>query len=216
MKKLMSIFAAIVLLSAAGGAHAVKYKIHSQINHGGGFGGNVLHNTGTFAHLSDVSGYYHSDTGELHIKYDFVDYHSGHGAPGVVAPTSVEFWGEGFYFDEYGYLDTDNGYASLELKVSNGSDWGGYPILNFADGEICCSGFNPNSLKPHQDGGVVLALWGDNAYYQGIYQGVYGYIGADIRVKLKEVPLPAAVWLFGSAIVGLVGIGRRRNKLQAA
>lgn len=30
-------------------------------------------------------------------------------------------------------------------------------------------------------------------------------------VEITSVPVPAAVWLFGSALVGLVGLGRRKN-----
>jgi hypothetical protein len=32
-----------------------------------------------------------------------------------------------------------------------------------------------------------------------------------IRVEANAVPLPAAVWLFGSALVGFIGFGRRKT-----
>lgn len=33
---------------------------------------------------------------------------------------------------------------------------------------------------------------------------------ADSNVRVNAVPVPAAVWLFGSALVGLISVGRRR------
>ncbi len=35
--------------------------------------------------------------------------------------------------------------------------------------------------------------------------------GGAYQVKLSSVPLPAAFWLFGSALVGFVGFGRRKT-----
>ena len=36
-------------------------------------------------------------------------------------------------------------------------------------------------------------------------------IGAGIEVTTSPVPVPAAVWLFGSGLLGLVGVARRRS-----
>jgi len=38
-----------------------------------------------------------------------------------------------------------------------------------------------------------------------------GVFVVDVAQTLVAVPVPAAVWLFGSGLLGLVGIGRRRN-----
>jgi len=39
------------------------------------------------------------------------------------------------------------------------------------------------------------------------------YVGASVEVS--AVPVPAAVWLFGSGLIGLVGIARRRTPQSA-
>ena len=46
-------------------------------------------------------------------------------------------------------------------------------------------------------------------------QGTITYAGADLAGGGAPVPIPAAVWLLGSGLMGLAGIGRRR-KLQTA
>ena len=37
------------------------------------------------------------------------------------------------------------------------------------------------------------------------------YMGGTLTMEVAAVPVPAAAWLFGSAIVGLAGIGRKRK-----
>ncbi|MBS3951563.1 MAG: VPLPA-CTERM sorting domain-containing protein [Methylomicrobium sp.] len=41
--------------------------------------------------------------------------------------------------------------------------------------------------------------------------GAYGITASLTPTTLNAVPVPAAVWMFGSAIVGLVGFGRRKQ-----
>jgi uncharacterized membrane protein len=39
----------------------------------------------------------------------------------------------------------------------------------------------------------------------------YGYINGELHAfKASPVPVPAAVWLFGSGLLGIIGIGRKR------
>jgi len=38
----------------------------------------------------------------------------------------------------------------------------------------------------------------------------------DLDVSVQAVPVPAAVWLFGSALMGLVGVSRRKSTAVAA
>jgi len=43
-----------------------------------------------------------------------------------------------------------------------------------------------------------------------------GSIGANALITANAVPLPAAVWLFGSALMGLFGVSRRKSTAIAA
>lgn len=40
--------------------------------------------------------------------------------------------------------------------------------------------------------------------------------GATLSVETAVVPLPAAVWLFGSGVIGLLGVARTRNSMRPA
>lgn len=65
------------------------------------------------------------------------------------------------------------------------------------DGEIGGAGFNRAAS--------VLTIWGQTiAFY------LEGDIEAGALLGPPEVPIPGAVWLFGSALTGLAGLRRRR------
>ncbi len=75
-----------------------------------------------------------------------------------------------------------------------------------------------------EDGGPVLAqiVHGDVTTVSGLQAGqVYtmtvtgvadGIWGGQYTGELTVVPLPAAAWLFGTALVGLAGVARRRAR----
>jgi hypothetical protein len=50
-------------------------------------------------------------------------------------------------------------------------------------------------------GGYRNGAWSDTAD---------GYV-----LNVAAVPVPGAIWLFGSAMAGLIGFGRRKNKIAA-
>lgn len=66
------------------------------------------------------------------------------------------------------------------------------------------------------DGLTFLALAGQvySIYLGGAGVGQWSQNVADysLNISTAPVPIPAAVWLFGSALAGLVGLGKRRNK----
>jgi len=68
-------------------------------------------------------------------------------------------------------------------------------------------------------GGSDAEFYGDVIYTGGSMAGSFttGYIdgiisGSDVIAKLGAVvPVPAAVWLFGSGLIGLVAVSRRKS-----
>tara|TARA_R110002072_G_scaffold251495_1_gene410356 strand:+ start:260 stop:916 length:657 start_codon:yes stop_codon:yes gene_type:complete len=49
-----------------------------------------------------------------------------------------------------------------------------------------------------------------NGLFSGIFEHRY-QVDAEITYTYSPVPLPAAAWLFGSALIGLIGVARRRQ-----
>ena len=96
-------------------------------------------------------------------------------------------------------LDADDGHANT---VWHGNSFAGYPFLLRADG-------------------IRIMTWADYDLYgtAGAYlvngsDEIYNYdeLGQIVVVQnLSAVPVPAAVWLFGSGLLGLIGVARRRK-----
>jgi hypothetical protein len=61
-------------------------------------------------------------------------------------------------------------------------------------------------------GGIILNLHGFN----NDWNADFGATRANADIGVSVVPVPAAVWLFGSALFGLVGYGRHTKRKQAA
>jgi hypothetical protein len=59
-------------------------------------------------------------------------------------------------------------------------------------------------LSDAQETDLLAGLW-----YINIHSTVDP--GGEIRGQVEVVPVPAAVWLFGSGLVGLIGIARRKT-----
>jgi hypothetical protein len=117
-------------------------------------------------------------------------------------------------FDGTGFLNPSST-LSVDFDGSNGflTD----TTIGFLPGDICCSGTgDPNSFKDI-GGSLVMSLWGANWDYAGGFDSTRDYpyqgstLGMDLRIELSEVPVPAAVWLFGTGLLGLVGVARRRS-----
>ncbi|MBS3965612.1 MAG: VPLPA-CTERM sorting domain-containing protein [Methylomonas sp.] len=64
---------------------------------------------------------------------------------------------------------------------------------------------NLTTRNPNVHGGTSFAYAGAHS---ALDQGVRGF---NVALTVRPVPVPAAVWLFGSALVGLVGVSRRKH-----
>ena len=54
-----------------------------------------------------------------------------------------------------------------------------------------------------------VTSFGTNSYYVAFENQDGEYLVVDVA-EVPQVPVPAAAWLFGSGLIGLVGIARRR------
>jgi len=91
-----------------------------------------------------------------------------------------------------------NGVDTLSDIDSNSLTIDGDFVLAVFDGANWIGGnINPGSIFTQPDA---------NAYAVNFT----GLGGVEIVVDLAPIPVPAAVWLFGSGLLGLVGVARRR------
>ena len=118
-------------------------------------------------------------------------------------------------FDGSGFLNPS---STLSVDFDGSDGLLADTTIGFLPGDICCNGTgDPNSFKTI-GGSLVMSLWGANWDYGNSqdFDGTSGnttpYLGStlgmDLRVELTAVPVPAAVWLFGSGLLGLVGVAR--------
>lgn len=86
-------------------------------------------------------------------------------------------------------------------------------VQTFLDRDYVTSaaGFNANSFQGVDQTEGFITLWGADGY-----DGIDGFdtaqttLGTDLVMHVvTPVPVPAAVWLLGSGILGLVGLARR-------
>ena len=80
--------------------------------------------------------------------------------------------------------------SSYGTKTDN-KDPGNFSVLNFSN----ASGFNEITFNWSVDSGVDSV----------------GSVGIGDITDITVVPLPAAFWLFGSGLIGLIGIARRKK-----
>ncbi|MDE0929540.1 MAG: hypothetical protein OSA77_02555 [Halioglobus sp.] len=110
-----------------------------------------------------------------------------------------------------------NGKDKLELedKSDRGSISNGGTTLNFNKFKIKLEDNGESALAgttPVADLGMSIVDWGDKAEYEIEWKGSGG---REIKLKgdlssVSAVPIPAAAWLFGSALLALFSIARRR------
>jgi len=217
MKRILS---AVALSACCGAASAATYDITAVLSGSdNGFSFSSLHfagedpnssnpadndgdaSTGTILatfNTTPVSGTYDDLTGNLDMVL------------GLTGGGTVTFVGTGFLFDA-GSPNTLNSVGTLSATFSSPTA----SLLNtdiIFDNSIldCCASANP---APNSFDGTLMSLWGAD-YPPGVIGGVVTgspQIGLDLRIEVAAVPVPAAVWLFGSGLLGLAGIARRRK-----
>ena len=202
------------LVVASFGVNAAVYNISSVLQgNDGGYGFSSFHDANDSTPMSGpkladisgpvISGTYNDMTGAFDAVLTVSD-----AGPNVTLSGTLLFDGSGFLSaSSMIAVDFDGVSANPLLRDT---------VIGFLPGDICCSGAgDPNSFK-NIGGNMVMSLWGADWGYSGDfndalanpYQG--SKLGMDLRIQLTAVPVPAAVWLFGSGLIGLIGLARRK------
>jgi len=213
MIRLIQSSLAVVVLMASGFAQATIFNIIDvQSGTDGGFGYSSFHDSsgsdpmqlGPDGYLADVTavlGGTYDDSGALDVTLELDS-----GAGTVHITGNLIFDGSGI-LGANSFLDLDFTGAGLDPALVDTTIW-------FVGADVCCSGSaDPNSFTTDSNGDLVMSLWGAN-HDDETFSGTYlnSTIGMDLRLELQPVPVPAAVWLFGSGLLGLVGVARRRQQ----
>lgn len=111
-----------------------------------------------------------------------------------------------------------NGYLGPSAFVPTGTSDPGTILAGLSAGVylISVNGTlnDPNAFLP----GELMSLGSSNfeQFSPNTYPHNFEFVvSGDAVSEVPQVPLPAAVWLFGSALVGLGAFGRRRPSVQA-
>ena len=109
---------------------------------------------------------------------------------------------------------TDLGLYGTAVVMSTGTWTDGNPgtsttsILSCTGAAIACGQV---ALGPQAPGVSIGALPMSETDPTVFFSPGDGVNVSDLEWTITPVPLPAAAWLFGSALVGLAGMGRRRK-----
>ena len=210
-------------------ASAALYDVDFALPGGSGFGASLFHDASTGNHMSgdvvgnitpnnpDTTGVYDSITGEFYAEI--------HDVTPVYDTQPNHFTLSGtLLFDANGVLAND---STLFLDFTDGASGKLVDgMMGFKAGYVCCGSTDsdPNSFIQQGESDIFwLTLWGANYNSENPWDGEYDNktnLGMDLRLQLTElpgdrglpqVPVPAAAWLFGSGLLGLVGVARRKN-----
>lgn len=219
MKKIVT---GLALAAFCSTASATLYNIDAVLPGGGGFGASLFHDASGSSVMSGstladipsvdegdyigVSGSYDDVTGAFTVNLN-IDPVVG------VSPSTVTLTGA-LFFDGAGLLNNNYSVAAdfspdVISPLADGN-------IGFLPGYLCCGndGFDPNSFKQSLTGNsMIMSLWGANFSSALPFDGAYDNktnLGMDLRLRLTEVPVPAAAWLFGTGLLGLVGVARRK------
>jgi hypothetical protein len=140
-------------------------------------------------------------------------------------------------FDSFSfYADAASNGKTFDFLVSN--SWSGGSTL-FSSSVVVTTGLNTVMINQAMTAGSLIYALIDYNGFSGstvhftnnLYSGgnsAFGPVGSqtqygsyDLKFNASfsspsAVPVPAAVWLFGSALTGLVGIGKRKKAQLAA
>ena len=99
--------------------------------------------------------------------------------------------------------------AEIALNFSSGPvEYGNYVASFFAAGDNAYPGTVGNAI----DGNLLThTAMGNTSSSDQRLRVTLGFLSSSGPPPVSNVPVPAAVWLFGTALAGFVGISRRRK-----
>ena len=106
---------------------------------------------------------------------------------------------------EFTDVEGDLKQNNFSVDITAGPGYGISQVIDVTD-----SFFNFADLHLLLTANEVLTLTGRDLQVQ-LRAGQIDIIGEAPTVPVPAVPVPAAVWLFGSALIGLVGLSKRRK-----
>lgn len=224
---------ALLLLASTVPAHALLYTVNYEgsVNSGkGGVFADTVKLFGTYTFDSDIAnsdldgnankGKYavltHSFT-ILNAALDTTLYSSLEGTTGTPATPDLFIKTENNGSDDkYKFEDTDTsgrnpnpfdvGEAFKKFKLDIKGPNTVFTDADFSDTNPAAGGFLPLTLNLGDFNAGTDRKW--ELEFEG---GGNKTTGTLTSLTISAVPIPAAVWLMGSALLGLVGIGRRKK-----
>jgi hypothetical protein len=119
----------------------------------------------------------------------------------LIALTDTDF-ATGYPGYQANYGGTTSGTVSFDFRFDNANaEFGGSSL--FSTGDISSSSYSDS---------VLSAIPDVSPYSLSIFATIThgsGSQNTSFNAELRPVPLPAAIWLFGSGIIGLAGLARR-------
>ena len=112
-------------------------------------------------------------------------------------------------------LSTWQGWGDWDDDPETADTWSGNPDMNYGSSPGAYGEFLWGDLA---DGGLesanyLMFVLGDGGYYVDPYSGQQttgrAFFIDSVEARTAAVPVPAAVWLLGSGLLGLVGLRRR-------
>ena len=164
--------------------------------------------------ISDFSAFRPAGPGEVFPHYTY-----GANEYGFVLQDNGLGANNGVQIELY-YADPMAGYTITESSQLNysGTGWGGWSapagqVVSGGGYQFATSGAYPQGSQ-FADGGSVWPHYTFGANEQGwvVQSGAVGGPANVYVVSFDAVPIPGAVWLLGSGLIGIVGIRRKFKK----
>jgi len=213
-KRFTEIAVAVAMTMSAGAAQAVELAVNGGFETGDFTGWTQFPQSGgqVVSTINPSSGSYSGNltievgTGPVDNVIKQANLAAGSIAPGALVDISFDMRGTlfgdgGVVFAQF-FSELDGGGVSDEQFL------GGGPLI--PNETWTTYTFNDLVAGPDVSGGITLQLKAGCGAVASCGADVF-FDNVSISADVSAIPVPAAVWLFGSGLVGLVGVARRKK-----